>query len=267
MDKRGYNVEQVNKFIDTLTLKYEEKLSLQKDRVFSLRKEVTTLTERLEHFEKKDRQISQALISAIEKAEQIESSARKIYDLEVQRIRLLYKKWKEILQDMDDTFPLLLTHGKIHLKISEFTANIDSVILQNEKMEQRNKQNEQTNSDNYIKNLLSRMDNMINNSDNDGVNEQEKKLESERKREQVRLKSIQKRFSTINHLKNKNFDTYLNDTKVETNNAYAKLLTPKPSSVFNLEDVLNPKEDLDEIMKAFDFYNEELVRRKDADQT
>lgn len=274
IEKRGYSTDQVDKFINTITLKYEEKLSQQKDRVFSLKKEIALLNERLATFEHKDKQVSKALISAVEKAEQIENSARKIYDLEVRRIRLLYRKWEEIVARLEEGFPIILTDGKMQFAIDEFNSNIKSVIRQNEKFEQSGvKEDLKKNSDNYIKNLLNRMDYIINEKSEKSESgkiiqlNNIKNMEKQQRKEKQRLESNQKRFSP-NVLKNKNFDTYLSDSKVETNNAYAKVIAPKQvyKPVINLEDILQPKEELEEIMKAFDFYNEEQARRKFADE-
>ena len=72
INKKGYDTEQVDNFINKLSVKYEEKLSEQKDRVFSLKNELALMEERLESYKDKDKQISQALIYAVEKVEQIE---------------------------------------------------------------------------------------------------------------------------------------------------------------------------------------------------
>ena len=97
INKKGYDTEQVDNFINKLSIKYEEKLSEQKDRVFSLKNELALMEERLETYKDKDKQISQALIYAVEKAEQIENNASKLYDLEIKRIRLIYKQWEELM--------------------------------------------------------------------------------------------------------------------------------------------------------------------------
>ena len=97
INKKGYDPEQVDSFINKLSIKYEEKLSEQKDRVFSLKNELALMEERLETYKDKDKQISQALIYAVEKAEQIENNASKLYDLEIKRIRLIYKQWEDLL--------------------------------------------------------------------------------------------------------------------------------------------------------------------------
>ena len=57
VNKKGYDVEQVDNFISKLTLKYEEKLSEQKDRVFSLKNEISLLQEKLDGYKDKDKQI------------------------------------------------------------------------------------------------------------------------------------------------------------------------------------------------------------------
>ena len=83
------------------------------------------------------------------------------------------------------------------------------------------------------------------------------------KKKTARIQNIQKRFQNLglnNVMKGESVEEYLNDKKVETDNAYAKNLTrakkkPEPNeSGFDLDAILNPTEELDEIMKAFDFY-------------
>ena len=265
IDKKGYDTSQVDKFIDSLTLKYEEKLSEQKDRVFSLKREIGTLKERLENYEEKDKQISKALIFAVEKAEQIENSAKKIYDLEVRRIRILYKKWNDIINFLEESHPEILTNGKLQLSLNEFNGNIASVIKQNEKFEENSVKNDiKKSGDNYIKNILNKMDYVINEkgSKTDAEPIKTEKKQAEDKKKTARIQNIQKRFQNLglnSVMKGESVEDYLNDKKVETNNAYAKNLTrtkkkPEQEPAFDLDAILNPTEELDEIMKAFDFY-------------
>ena len=160
--KHGYDTEQVQKYINTLCLKYEEKLTEQKDRVFSLKNEVAMLQERLDAYQKKDKQISKALIYAVEKAEQIENSASNLYNLEIKRIRLLYDKWYNLLMELERNFPNILTNGMLAYNLTEFKGNIEKIIEQNIKLEGGVKDKLKQNSSGYIKNLLNRMDYVIN---------------------------------------------------------------------------------------------------------
>ena len=63
INKKGYDTEQVDNFINKLSVKYEEKLSEQKDRVFSLKNELALMEERLETYKDKDKQISNVIIT------------------------------------------------------------------------------------------------------------------------------------------------------------------------------------------------------------
>ena len=56
-------------------------------------------------------------------------------------------------------------------------------------------------------------------------------------------------------------DKFLEDDSIE-NNAYANIITSKVGAIpevnetgFDLKEAINPKDDLDEIMKAFDFFD------------
>ena len=57
INKKGYDTEQVDEFINKLSVKYEEKLSEQKDRVFALKNELSLMEDRLANYKDKDKQI------------------------------------------------------------------------------------------------------------------------------------------------------------------------------------------------------------------
>ncbi len=258
IDKKGYDIEQVENYINTLSLKYEEKLAEQKDRVFTMRNELDVLKNRLEAYQSKDKQISQALYYAVEKSEQIENSARKLYDLEIKRVNILYDRWKVLIDELESMYGREKLDPHIVDMIDELKNGLDSVMKQNANIANSNiKQELKANSDNYIKNLLNRMDYIINDKPKKKAepkeNKELKKKEEERSAIGNRLKMLS------NKLDGKNAETYLNDEKEIESNAYSKNFfggKPAPNdSGFNLEEALNPKEDLEEIMKAFDFFN------------
>jgi len=267
--KHGYDTEQVQKYINTLCLKYEEKLTEQKDRVFSLKNEMGMLQERLDAYQKKDKQISKALIYAVEKAEQIENSASNLYNLEIKRIRLLYDKWYNLLMELERNFPNVLTNGMLAYNLNEFKGNIEKIIEQNIKLEGGVKDKLKQNSSGYIKNLLNRMDYVIN--ENSTPDQSVKhmattiKNQNAMERDMDRIQSIKLRLKNINGKltveKDENIvDKFLNSNDVKLkDDAFTKNIMPKNyiipnESGFDLEEALNPKEDLEEIMKAFDFF-------------
>lgn len=260
INKKGYDIEQVDSFINKLSVKYEEKLSEQKDRVFSLKNELSILEDKLESYKDKDKQISQALIYAVEKAEQIESNAKKLYDLEIKRMRLLYKQWEElVLKIRMVDIPQVLKK-----ELDTFEKTIDDVLEQNKRISgSMVRKDLRQNSDNYIRNLLNKMDYAINSKPEPIQKEVLTNLSKETEKESARVIDLSKKLDKIKVSGNGSMvDNYLNSDDIETSSIFAKNITRKKpnkpkESGFDLEDALNPKEDLDEIMKAFDFFVEE----------
>ena len=270
INKKGYDTEQVDTFINKLSVKYEEKLSEQKDRVFSLKNELSVMQEKLDGYKDKDKQISQALIFAVEKAEQIENKARRLYDLEVKRLRLLYKQWEALINRMLS----VELPKKVVDQLIEFNSTVSEVLEQNNRMENSNviKKDLHNSSDNYIKNILNKMDYAINEKPRTSASQSKSVLESmsmETERENNRAIDLSRKLDKIKVKGSGNMaDNYLNaDEEMDSpyaNNLMHKKSTKKEESGFDLEDALNPKEDLDEIMKAFDFFieNDEEKNKK-----
>lgn len=260
INKKGYDTEQVDAFIGKLSVKYEEKLSEQRDRVFALKNELSTMQERLDNYKDKDKQISQALIFAVEKAEQIENNASKLYDLEIKRIRLLYKQWEDIVMKVNMCeVPAILKN-----EISEFSNTIKEVLLQNNRIGGSViRQDLHKNSDNYIRNLLNKMDYAFNSKNKtDSSKNVLNAMSNETEKENTRMIDLSGKLDKIKVKGSGNMaENYLNSDDYDENNIFAQNLMRKrgkkpESSGFDLEDALNPKEDLDEIMKAFDFFLE-----------
>ena len=127
IDKKGYNQEEVDDYINKLYLKYEEKLRQQKDRVSALRNEVETLNARLANYVDKDEQISKALLYAVEKADQIENNAKNVYNMEIKRINALYSRWEDLLLEVEKTCPGVNQNRYINSLMEDFKASITEV--------------------------------------------------------------------------------------------------------------------------------------------
>lgn len=267
-EKKGYSIDQVDNYINSITMKYEQKLAEQKDRLISLKKENANLEDRVKSFEDKDKQISQALVFAVEKAEQIENSARKIYDLEVKRIRILYQRLLEIVGEIEEYSPNILNYGNISSSILELKESIDKVIETNIQYNGGNvKDKLKQMGDNYISNLLNKMQYVVKTQKNDkpkDIDQVEKEVANDRKKENVRLLNISRRLQNINGMlsgKAKDFNEFLKSDD-QKENGVAKSLDRYDEKMsddfkFDFEDAMNPKESLDEIMQVFDFYNDE----------
>lgn len=264
-EKKGYSVEQVDNYINTITMKYEQKLAEQKDRVVSLKKENAMLEERLKSFDNKDKQISQALVFAVEKAEQIEKSAKRIYELEVKRIRILYQRLLDIIVEIEEYSPQILNYGSISASVLELKDNIIKVIEKDSaNMGTGVKDYLKQMGGSYIKNLLNKMNYAVQSAKNEqakDVSEVEKQVAEDSKKENARLANISKRLQSINGILSGNgrdLEAFLKSDEMRSMPVVKKYSEEKENEYkFDFDDAMNPKENLDEIMKAFDFYNDE----------
>ena len=163
IDKKGYNQEEVDDYINKLYLKYEEKLRQQKDRVSALRNEVETLNARLANYVDKDEQISKALLYAVEKADQIENNAKNVYNMEIKRINALYSRWEDLLLEVEKTCPGVNQNRYINSLMEDFKTSITEVSKTGLTLNTKSiKEDLKNNSDQFIRNILNRMDYVVN---------------------------------------------------------------------------------------------------------
>lgn len=309
LDKRGYNPSEVDDYINKMYLKYEDKLREQKDRVVTLKKEVESLNLRLASYESKDEQISKALIYAVEKAEQIETNAKNVYNLEIKRLNALYTRWEYLLLEVEKRCPQVNQNGYISALIDNFKESIREVSQNGLTLNTKSiKEEIKKTSDDFIKNILNKMSYAVNTKPvvltepakpkRELASKQMQKVARQPKQTIVEPKaevkqpetksyssitSINERLKKLNLINQTNIkpskteslaDKYLNSDDDMHLNAYAKnfakkklektsspfnyMQYPEPNETgFDLKDALNPKEDLDEIMKSFDFFDDE----------
>lgn len=333
IDKKGYNPDEVDDYINKMCLKYEDKLCEQRDRVVTLKKEVESLNLRLANYENKDEQISKALIFAVEKAEQIEINAKNVYNLEIKRINALYNRWEELLLEVEKQCPQINENGYLNSLMEDFKDSIVEVSKTGLTLNTKSIKDEiKRTSDQFIKNILNKMSYAVNSkpvevvepikpkkeilskhisqhlSTNQTQHSEKQIVKTENVAQQTKLNSTKletdknvskqtpenksyssitsinerlKRLNLINKSTNLNVkkdeslaEKYLNSDDDMQINAYAKNFTkkkleknrstspfnfmeyPEPNETgFDLKEALNPKEDLDEIMKAFDFFD------------
>ena len=137
--------------LDEIKNKYEQSFTELKNQNDLLKVELSQIQNALKKYQNKDAQINSALIVAVETAKEIENNAAAVYDLEIKRIRLLYKKLNTIIEQIKAVYPIQNTMGLDGL-VNEFEIAV-SDILQKENKIKYNKESEKV----YAKTLLSRM--------------------------------------------------------------------------------------------------------------
>ena len=131
------------------------------DRITSLENEITNLkqeNERLkssiEEYKAKESSISSAIISSIEHANQLEASRKKIYNLDIQRTRLLYLRMEQIINELYRKYPELNNDPTLKDMSSKFKTLVYQDLSNGKLKDLSSLEPKQTFVDDPIKKLL-----------------------------------------------------------------------------------------------------------------
>ncbi len=263
--KNGYNKKEVDLYI----------LDLQ-GHIAELENKNRTLEQKLERYlgkdkeiDDKNRSISIALTAAVEKARQIERSSKNVYKLKIQQLGLLYEKWEKLLSIILEKYPQIEEIENVNKLLAEFKDNIKSTLKEDYKLYSIT--TPVRNDSDTIKSLLNKLNSYTKKEPTRVVKVERKQLPKDMLTSQTELSRIEDKAPLIkpiyegDNMSKGEFenlaDKFLSEDS-EPNNAYANIITSKVRAVpdvnesgFDLKEAINPKEDLDEIMQAFDFYH------------
>jgi hypothetical protein len=259
--KNGYDKQEV----DMAMGKLNAELQVWKERALKAESDYIKIKERENEIKRNGENIALALTAAIEKAKQIETSSKNVYKLKIQQISILYDRWEMLLNEILTKYPMLEDSHNIQKMLLDFKKNIENVINKNYEHEGVIKQVE----NDSMRQLLLKMSKYNQTAKNTAQIER-KDLAKDLKTGQSELKKMEDRvmIKPITNLtldKSEGFETLADKflTEQDDNPQYSKFMskqldnTAYPTtneSGFNLKEAVNPKDDLDEIMKSFDFF-------------
>lgn len=220
----GYNRQEVDKYIAQLKAELVQK----KLNLLESEKKVLGLKQKKDDIENKEKNIMKALKVLEKSQKEQEESAKNLYALKIEQNDLIYDKIKKLLNKIEAIYPDLERNIEINSGIREIENLIEEVRVNPGKRLSIEKD--------PMKELLSKM--------------QEYKRQKE-----AGIKTVKIERNNI-HLYDsaENVDDFL-ASKPEDNKLYKNIEIQ--SNGFDLKEAVNPKDNLDEIMKAFDFFNEE----------
>lgn len=268
--KNGYNKEEVNEYV----LKIEQEKETLNQAVAELKKQLSIYKEQEQDIIQKQNNISIALTAAVDKAKQIEKSSLNVYNLKIQELDILYKRWETVLNELIEKYPKLDEINNVKQLMIDFKNAIKNNIKQDFRFV--NSTNVVTPATDPMRALLTKMNSYL---DKQASNNKPPKIKP-RIRKQLPL-DMQTKQTELNKLEEKsvmikpiyeakinqgeNYENLLDkflsqDATPDT--AYANKITAKTGLLpdanetgFNLKEAVNPKQDLEEIMKSFDFFN------------
>ena len=182
-----------------------------KENIGDLKSQIKALEQQLVAYKSREQNISSAISFAVERSEQIEDSRKKIYELDIQRTRLLYVKLESVLNEIYAQFPTV----KANVKLRSIVEKFKEAIFKPEENPRYSYTKVVSQADDPIRRLLT----IINSS-----------IESPKETRTIKRASG------------------YGDTVVDVATAYAT--TPSQSG-FDINEALHPTEDLEEILKSF----------------
>lgn len=236
-EKDGYNKKQVNTKIE------------------SMHKELTNLKRSLEEKDK----LNLGLATALEKSKEIEASTFNLYELKIKKILILYRNLAKSFNTLFTLYPQIEELDDIKKSFDTFAQTVENTFLRSDDQKTINSA---VNTENDTIRLLL-----------DKVSTYQPPVDVPVKPKPVNIKRKDSRPPEKLQISSKlNIDTSIDgfespaekflQTGATENNAYAKILNhknpndlyPEPNeSGFDLKEAVNPKSDLEEIMKAFNF--------------
>lgn len=174
------------------------------------RESIKRLSNEIKSHEAKEQSISSAILFAVERSNQWDNSMRKLYELGIQRSRLLYARMERVLNELYTKYPELKKETKLKDMADKFR-----IIAEGNGTSYDVNENKTATSEDPIRKLLNNIISYID--------------DKKETKTITRKTGVYSAFDAIN-------------------NEYAS--TPSTSG-FNINEALNPTEDLEDILKSF----------------
>lgn len=192
---------------------------LLKMKVKELQEIIDSLNVVIDGYKAKEESISSAIVFAVEKSNQLEASRKKLYQLDIQRSRLLYMRMEQVLNELYSRYPELKNDSKIRDISEKFKQ---AVYNQNEIFFEDNGFKQTSVKEDPIRKLLNNIINYID--------------------EEKQVKTIPRADKNINIPSPKTYPS------VPISSVYT---SSAPTSSFDINEALHPSETLEEILKSF----------------
>lgn len=201
--------------------KLQQENARLKLKISELEENINNLNSVINGYKAKEESISSAIVFAVERSNQLEASRKKLYQLDIQRSRLLYMRMEQVLNELYSRYPEL----KKDSKIQDMSEKFKQAVYSQTDVGITDSFNSQSKvKEDPIRKLLNNIINYID--------------------DEKEVKTIRRADRNLNIPNPSVFDK-----ASSANMAYAS--TPSTSG-FDINEALHPVDSLDEILKAFD---------------
>lgn len=244
-EQNGYSINEVDGYLNLIQKETDEQIKKLNQKIVELKQENIDLQQMLAKQKSLDAKITRELEYAEEKAQKIIDSAKTVYELEIRRMQLLYRKWDDVLHKLNTELVKYVPEGQVENVTGDFNKALSMTLETSFSM-----QSEEGKL--YAKSVLTRMGGgkkIHKSSEIIKKNSPNKKLVITTETTTVTQESSAERF-----LNGEGVDIPASMGKLGKDvfhippaNAYQK----EKEKGFSLEEALVPTESLEEIMKSF----------------
>ena len=233
----GYNKQEVEKYISQLNTNHERTLMNEKLKVLETEKKILEIKKNVEEREKNILRV----LESYKKAQN--EGSKNLEALRTEQLKMIYIQLQTFLQDLNAKVPGVLLNSNYKKLMHDIETVLESATSRRDEYLSAGTENDP------IRILLSKMQ---------GKKSQENPKEVRIERA-ISFKEKPSQIKPVTEMKLDDNDDY--------DNLVDKFLNSQPpepqpkslkiqSSGFDLKEAINPKQDLNEIMKAFDFYSD-----------
>lgn len=235
IEYNGYDKEEVENYISNLKAGYEKLLMEEKLKVLEAEKKV---------LEYKNKQKN--IMSVLESFKKAEAEGnRNLEILRGEQLRMIYHNLLTFLEDLNNRYPGVL----INKSYKSILADIESILG---KLDSRNDTGATGSENDPMRILLSKI------QDKKTQEPKEVKIERAQLDRPSMIKPVCESELKDSNASSENYDNlvdkFLNSKPIEEPSSKSLKIQ---SNGFDIKEAVNPKDDLSEIMKAFDFFNDE----------
>ncbi len=124
----GYSAKEVDDFLVKLEEETNERIGHQNDEMFQMRQEIYNLNGTIELYKTNEDKMRRALDETMKKANELSELSHSVYDLEVQRMRLLYNQWASMLAKLKQKFSNVVSAQEFDSLVGEFNNSLSITI-------------------------------------------------------------------------------------------------------------------------------------------
>jgi len=124
-DKKGYKKAEVDALVNTITKQHDSIVQAQRARIDELKAALKSATDTIDGYKSKSDQINKAIVNAVAKAEEIEKLSNLKYSQEIARLQAFHEKWISYYYRILEKYPIdedLATAGEFSQRVRKVLA-------------------------------------------------------------------------------------------------------------------------------------------------